>query len=142
LFLFSIFTDLADGYIARKYKTTSRAGAYYDTLADFGVIIGVFTIFIVKGVYPSWILAIIIISFALFMITSRYGTQIYDPIGKYWGILLYGSIAATVLFQTEALYMVAQLAITGFFIVSFITRIAWIARNATRKDDDSTRSRR
>ncbi len=124
VFLFSIGTDFADGYVARKGKATSRAGAYYDVLADFCLIIGMFTIFSLQGVYPPWIPAIIVISFAVFMITSLKGTRIYDPIGRYWGPLLYAIIALTVLIPTAAFSSVAQLVILGFFIVSLVNRVA------------------
>lgn len=133
LFLFSAGTDFLDGYIARKFNTTSKAGAYYDVIADFGLITGIFIIFTMNGIYPPWILAIIVISFALFMITSLYGTQIYDPVGKYWGALLYAVIALTILFKTEAFPIVAQLLISGFFVASMVSRVAWFAGNSHRK---------
>jgi phosphatidylglycerophosphate synthase len=125
LFLFSVLTDLADGYIARKLMTTSNAGAYYDTTADFGLIAGIFVVFTLQGVYPWWILAIIVVSFALFIITSLSRTHIYDPIGRYWGSLLYATIAATAVIETEAFSLLAQLVIVGFFAASLASRIAW-----------------
>ncbi len=133
LFLFALSTDVVDGYIARKYQTTSRVGAYYDTIADFVLIAGVFIVFTINGLYPPWILGLIVIAFSVFVITGRYGTQIYDPIGRYWGIVLYGIIALTVFIPSEALYLVSQLVILGFFLGSLVSRIAGFARNRVGK---------
>jgi len=133
LFLFSSFTDLADGYVARKTKTTSTAGTYYDSIADFGLIAGVFAVFTVKGVYPSWILAIIAISFSQFIITSLRRSRIYDPVGKYFGGLLYVTIAVTEVVQTEVLYGLAQRVIAGFFAASLASRIIFLGLNSRKE---------
>ncbi len=133
LFLFALGTDVVDGYIARTYQTTSRVGAYYDTIADFVLVAGVFIIFSINGFYPPWILGIIVIAFLVFVITSRYGPQIYDPIGRNWGILLYGIIVLTVYIPSETLYLVSQRVILGFFLGSLVSRIVGFARNRTRK---------
>jgi len=129
LFLLSSFTDLADGYVARNIKTTSKAGAYFDSMADFGLIAGVFAVFTVKGIYPPWILAIIAISFGQFIITSLRRDGIYDPVGKYFGSLLYAIIAMTLLVQTEVLYWLAQRVIVGFFAASLVSRIIFLGLN-------------
>ena len=78
LFLFSIVTDLSDGFAARKLKTASRKGAYFDAIADFCLISGIFLIYVLQGLYPFWILAIIIISFTQFLFTSLHRIQIYE----------------------------------------------------------------
>lgn len=128
LFLFAAGTDILDGYTARKFTTTSRAGAHYDALADFSLIAGVFAIFTITGVYPPWILGIVLVSFALFIATSLSRTRIYDPVGKYWGGLLYVVIAMTVAIRAEAFLAMAQLVIAGFFAASLASRIAWLLR--------------
>jgi phosphatidylglycerophosphate synthase len=133
LFLFSSFTDLADGYVARKTKTTTKAGAYYDSIADFSLIAGVFAVFTVKGVYPPLILAIIAISFSQFIITSLRRKRIYDPVGKYFGGLLYIIIAITVAVQTDVLYGLAQQVIAGFFAASLASRIIFLGSNNKKK---------
>jgi phosphatidylglycerophosphate synthase len=133
LFLFSSFTDLADGYVARKTKTTSTIGAYYDSIADFGLIAGVFAVLTVKGVYPSWILAIIAISFSQFIITSLRRSRIYDPVGMYFGGFLYVTVATTVAVQSEVLYGLAQLVIAVFFAASLVSRIIFLGLNSRKE---------
>jgi len=129
LFLLSSVTDLADGYVARNIKTASKAGAYYDSIADFILIAGVFAVFTVKGLYPPWVLAIISISFGQFIITSLRRESIYDPVGKYFGSLLYVIIATTAVVQMEILYWLAQRVIVGFFVASLVSRIIFFGLN-------------
>lgn len=50
------FTDLADGYIARKYNLITEIGSILDPLADKLTIISVFVSFVVSGMI-SWQLA-------------------------------------------------------------------------------------
>ena len=103
-------------------------GAYYDVIADFGLIIGVFIVFTVREIYPSWILAIIVILFVILTVTSLYGTQIYDPIGRYWGALLYATIPMTILVPTEEFYIAAQCSHLG------------VLRGVTGKQDQLVRT--
>jgi phosphatidylglycerophosphate synthase len=84
LFLFSLITDLADGLVARRLKSTTRQGAYFDATADFILIAGIFLIYTIQGLYPFWVLAVILFSFTQFMLTSLRRIQIYDPVGKYF----------------------------------------------------------
>ena len=84
LFLFSIGTDIVDGYVARKLSSTSKLGAYLDVTVDFLFISGMYLAFIIKGIYSPWILLIIVFVFIQFILSSVYLKQtIYDPIGKY-----------------------------------------------------------
>ena len=49
LFLFSSLTDLADGYLARKYNRTSPFGKFADPIADKLLVSAVFITFIQLG---------------------------------------------------------------------------------------------
>ena len=48
LFLFSIGTDLADGFVARKLNSVSTFGAYLDVVFDFLFIFGMYFNFTIK----------------------------------------------------------------------------------------------
>jgi phosphatidylglycerophosphate synthase len=126
LFLFSLLTDLADGLAARRLKVTSRKGGYFDAAADFILIVGVFLIFTIQGLYPYWIFAIIVASFSQFILTSKRKIQIYDPVGKYFGGLLYVIIIVTSAFPIEGLYMLSMLVIAGFFAASLASRVIYL----------------
>ncbi len=66
LFLLASFTDLLDGYIARKKNITSDLGKILDPLADKVLIIGVFLAFLEKGLVNSfWVILIMIREFLI-----------------------------------------------------------------------------
>ncbi len=133
LFLFASSTDLIDGYVARKLKSTSREGAYFDATIDFIFITSIFTLFVTQGLYPIWILAIMVFSFALFIITSLRRAKFYDPMGKYFGSLLYIAIGITLLYPTEAFCLLAQAVISGFFAASVASRIVYSILNSRKR---------
>lgn len=125
-FFFSLITDLLDGFAARKLDATSRKGAYFDAVADFSLITGIFFIYVIQGVYPFWILALIMFSFSQFLLTSLTRIQIYDPIGKYFGGLLYVTVIVTSIFQAAPLYYLSLHVIVGFFVASLTSRIVYL----------------
>lgn len=49
IFLIAAFTDLADGYLARKFNATSKFGRIVDPLADKVLICGAFIVFALIG---------------------------------------------------------------------------------------------
>ena len=105
LFLFAIGTDLADGYVARKLNVTSKLGGYLDVILDLTFIFGMYLNFIVKGIYSPWILVVIIAVFAQFVLSNLYLKKtVYDPVGKYYGSLLFGGIGLTILFSNQLIY--------------------------------------
>ncbi len=128
LLAFSASTDFFDGYSARKLGATSRFGAYYDATTDFALVIGIFGFFTVKGFYPIWLPALIVISFVQFIVTSYYAKKVYDPIGKYIGSALYIGIVLTLVFPAQTTFLFVQYAFTGFFVVSLASRISSLAK--------------
>lgn len=98
IFLASITTDVIDGFIARKLKATTKIGAYLDVIVDFLFITGMYLTFIFKGIYPLWILLVIVFVFAQFIVSNIILKKtIYDPFGKYYGSILFGGIGVTIL---------------------------------------------
>jgi phosphatidylglycerophosphate synthase len=125
LFLFAIGTDLADGYVARKLNATSKLGGYLDIILDFTFISGMYLNFIVKRIYSPWILVIIIGVFAQFVISNLFLKKtVYDPVGKYYGSLLFGGIGLTILFSNQVVYDFVTYGIVVFTIISLISRIS------------------
>jgi phosphatidylglycerophosphate synthase len=125
LFIFSLITDIADGLVARRLKATSRKGAYFDAIADFCLVSGIFLIYAIQGLYPYWVLAVIIVSFTLFLITSLNRIQIYDPVGKYFGGLLFVTIILIGILRIDVLYTLSLQVIAGFFSISLASRITY-----------------
>ena len=128
LLAFSASTDFFDGYTARKLGATSRFGAYYDATTDFALVIGIFAIFTVNGLYPVWLPLLIAVSYVQFIVTSHYAKKLYDPVGKYIGSALYIGIALTLIFPSQATYNFVEYAIVGFFLISLGSRIISLTR--------------
>ena len=133
LLAFSAATDFFDGYLARKLKTTSKFGAYYDAATDFTLVIGIFAFFTAHGFYPIWLPILIVISFVQFIVTSHYTKKLYDPIGKYIGSALFIGIVLTLIFPAQATYSFVQYAFVGFFLISTGSRIISLTRKRDAK---------
>jgi phosphatidylglycerophosphate synthase len=129
LFLFAICTDFLDGYVAKKLEATSRLGSYFDVTSDFLFVSGMFLTFILEGFYPPWILLLIVTVFVQFILTSLYLKRtIYDPVGKYYGSLMYGGIGLTLLFPEQLVYSVVTIGIIVSTILSLFSRLAYFLR--------------
>jgi CDP-diacylglycerol--glycerol-3-phosphate 3-phosphatidyltransferase/cardiolipin synthase len=126
LFVFSIGTDLVDGFVARKLGVSSQRGAIFDAIADFLFIYGLFAAFMIKGFYPTWIFLLLIFVFELFILTNLYSKRtIYDPVGKYLGSLLFGGIGLTLLFSFQLVYDIVTIGIVFSTAVSILSRSAY-----------------
>ncbi|MGZ7119585.1 MAG: CDP-alcohol phosphatidyltransferase family protein [Methanobacterium sp.] len=122
LFLSLSLTDVLDGYIARKMDTTSSIGAYFDTITDFILLFTAFSAFVIKGIYPYWILILIMFMFLQFILTSNIKMPVYDPVGKYFGAVLFGGALITLLFENTFLYDIITIFILIFAIISLLSR--------------------
>ncbi len=97
IFITALSTDYLDGFIARRWDAITDYGAYLDTIADFILVATVFLAFIIVGIYPYWLLILIIFMFLQFILTSGIKKPIYDPIGKYYGALLFACAGITLI---------------------------------------------
>jgi phosphatidylglycerophosphate synthase len=133
LFLFSIGSDLADGYLSRKLGAKSKLGANLDVAVDFLFINGMYLTFILKGIYSAWILFLIILMFVQFILTNLHSRKtVYDPIGKYYGSLLFGGVGLTLLFPAQIMYNVVTIGIVVSTVAAILSRITFFCRNNTK----------
>lgn len=128
IFMSAILTDALDGYLARKLDVTSNFGAYLDTAADFILILTAFSAFVITGLYPYWIMILIIFMFLQFILTSGIKTPVYDPFGKYYGSFLFLSIGITLLFSMNIIINILLVLIVIFSVISLITRFLFITQ--------------
>lgn len=56
LFLFGVFTDFWDGWVARRHRLETPLGRILDPTADKIFILGAMTSFAIKGIYSYWYL--------------------------------------------------------------------------------------
>ena len=68
IFLVAGISDVADGYIARKYNLTSKFGAILDPLADKLMSFTVLSTYTFVGLIPVWILILLTIKELLLII--------------------------------------------------------------------------
>ena len=69
----SFFTDLIDGYLARKYKVTSIFGARLDSLGDdLTVLIGIIGLVVMKPAFIKQEIVLLILLLVLFLVQIIY----------------------------------------------------------------------
>ena len=71
IFIFAGFTDIADGYIARKYNLVTKLGQVMDPLADKLMLVAVIGCFTLENLLPIWVLIIVVIK-ELFMVVGSF----------------------------------------------------------------------
>lgn len=130
LFLLLLCTDFLDGYIARKLGLSSKLGIYFDVTTDCISIFSMFLVFDSKGFVPYWVLILIVLYFSQFIVTSLYFDKIYDPIGKYYGSLLYGAICLRFIISGQFFYDISTVVITGFTAASIAARVLYLCSSA------------
>ncbi len=126
LFLFLLFTDFLDGYLARKFGVFSGFGTYFDVTADSILVFSMFLVFGSVGFYADWVLIVIAAVFAEFVLTSYFSSKIYDPVGKYYGSLLYGAIGLRFILSGQLFYYVVTVGIGAFSAASILSRATFL----------------
>lgn len=132
IYFLAVATDAIDGYLARILDSSTSAGAYLDISADLILVLSGFTAFIITGIYPGWILLVIIFMFLQFIATSRAKIPVYDPVGKYYGAFLFLIIFSTllnlILINNSFLNFILLILILIFTIISVISRLFFIIK--------------
>ena len=128
IFLLAVFTDVLDGYVARRVGGVSipLLGAYSDATADLFLILAAFSAFSTEGLYPFWVLPLFTLMFIQFVLTSRLDRPIYDPVGKYYGIFLFGAIGVTLVLPDTVVCRAVLVGILGFTAASVISRCLFL----------------
>lgn len=104
IFTISGITDIADGYIARKFNLVSNIGKLLDPFADKVTQISVLTSLFIKNFIPFWILLIVILKEFILIVSSSflYGKNVvvYSRwYGKLSTCLLYLAIVTSLLLK-------------------------------------------
>ena len=128
LFLLLLFTDFLDGYLARKLGVSSKFGAYFDVTADFTLVFCMFLVFCSMGFCANWVLIVIVTVFAEFAFTSHFSSKIYDPVGKYYGSMLYGAIGLRFILSGQLFYDMVTVAVVAFSAASILSRATFLLK--------------
>jgi len=104
----SFFTDLIDGYLARKFKVTSILGTKLDSIGDdLTVLVGLIALFVLKLEFMKQHIIIFIILLVLFVVQITYGFIRYKKMTNFHtylaktAALLQGVFLILVLFTEE-----------------------------------------
>ncbi len=80
----SFFTDLIDGYLARKFKVTSILGAKLDSIGDdLTVMVGLVALFVLKFEFIKQHVIIFIILLVLFFVQTTYALIRYKKLTNF-----------------------------------------------------------
>jgi len=60
IFIFAIFTDYLDGFVARKKKLLTPLGTFLDPTADKFLLVSTFIALTVKNAIPFWVMIVVI----------------------------------------------------------------------------------
>ncbi|HEY5560653.1 MAG TPA: CDP-diacylglycerol--glycerol-3-phosphate 3-phosphatidyltransferase [Clostridiaceae bacterium] len=97
IFLIAGFTDILDGFIARKYNLITKWGMVLDPLADKLMLLTVLSCLVIEGYAPIWVLIIISLKdlFMIFAGMKLFHKDVVIPankIGKLTSLLFYISV--------------------------------------------------
>ena len=114
IYLICGFSDVIDGYIARKTGTTSTLGEKLDSVADM-VMVGILLVMFYPVIKPAipmivWIISIAVIRFASMIVAfMRYKTfaSLHTYGNKITGIILFGIPIFLLFINVDALLSVA-----------------------------------
>lgn len=134
IFLFLCLTDLLDGFLARRLNASSIAGAYFDAFADFLVVAAALVVFTVNGTYPFWTVPIVTAMFVQFLVTSRTGRLVYDPVGKYYGGALFAMVLLTLLFRGDQAHEMLLTLFLMYTAAAVASRCLCLARDWRRAE--------
>ena len=99
-------TDVIDGYLARRFDSRSRAGAYLDPLADKFLLVAVYVALFETGAAPRWMALLVLGRDALILLMAAFAlafTSIRDFPPSRWG-----KISTTVQVCSALVFMAAR----------------------------------
>jgi len=126
IFLFACLTDAIDGHLASAWNAPPSLGPYADPIADVVLVIASFSAFVVQGIYPLWTLLLIGAMFLQFVWTSGWKAPVYDPVGKYYGLLLFAAVGITLVCPSTAVRRAVLVGLPTFTAVSLASRIVFL----------------
>lgn len=126
LYLIALFTDILDGYVARRTGTDSPMGAFFDVCADFLLLSSCALGLFVTGLFDPWVLGVIVLMFGQFIL--GFGDRIvYDPFGKAFG--LFSLLSIPVILASPSLVFWAKYCILLLGGGSLIGRRIYLMHN-------------
>ncbi len=128
LFTISGLTDIADGFIARKFNLISNFGKLMDPLADKLTQIATLTSLVITDIIPIWILIIVLLKEFIMIVGASflYGKDVvvYSKwYGKLATVLFYIAIVCSLLLKQFALTGVWQQIDLLLYYLALVTTV-------------------
>lgn len=128
LFTISGLTDIADGFIARKFNLISNFGKLMDPLADKLTQIATLTSLVITDIIPVWILIIVLLKEFIMIVGASflYGKDVvvYSKwYGKLATVLFYIAIVCSLLLKQFALADIWQQLDFLLYCLALITTV-------------------
>ena len=127
-FTISGLTDIADGFIARKFNLISTFGKLMDPLADKLTQIATLTSLVLTDIIPIWILLIVLLKEFIMIVGASflYGKDVvvYSKwYGKLATVLFYVAIVSSLLAKQFALTGIWESIDFGLYCLALITTV-------------------
>lgn len=123
-------SDWMDGRLARRWRTSTRFGAFFDAGTDIVVILVLLGLMGWLGVVPLWLVGVPLGLAVVFLVTSTREAPRYDPVGKVYGCALY-LIVGVLLWGVSAVMR----GILCGLVVLFSLAVLWSRWRSFRRDD-------
>ena len=119
LFLFAGISDLADGYIARRWQQKTQVGAFLDPLADKILLMSAFfCLYLMNGYFPA-------VRFPIWLVVAVISLDVILLIGTAVIQLLYRNFEIQPTFWGKANTFVQVLCVIGFLLQLSISHYLW-----------------
>lgn len=99
-FLLAALTDVADGWLARRWNQTTRLGTVLDPLVDIVFNLAMFAGLEAAGLLPGWVLAVAALRYGILLVGGAYLYVFVGPprirptaFGRLTGVVMAGLIA-------------------------------------------------
>ncbi len=128
LFLCAAATDGLDGYLARRFRWQTRAGAYLDPVADKVLLSATYLAFGIAGLAPWWLVGLVFgrdVLILLMVAAALLFTKYRDFPPSAWGKI------STGIQVVAAAVMIASLAAPGLGLARAANALLWLVAAAT-----------
>lgn len=116
LFFLAAVTDVLDGWTARRLHVATPVGAYFDPIADKGLLSGVYFALAWAGIVPWWLVAIIF-GRDIFILLGVGIVMFFTPVRRF-PPSVWGKVSTFVQIDTAIAWMVRDAFPLPFFIAA------------------------
>ena len=129
LYGFVVLSDALDGWLARRFDAVTRFGGFFDAITDIVVILSLLSLLSWRGIVPLWLPAAPAVVAGVFLATSSRAAPRYDPIGKYYGAILYVVVGIL-------LWGIGPVARTAISVVILVASAAVLVSRWVKKQEE------